>query len=348
MKRFFALFLTIVLALSLCACGKDASSDSETTLPKEADFTPPEDYATVILISINPQFRLYLDTAGAVLAVEPVNDDAKAIADQVASTGTLEAVVEKIATAAKDGGFVTGTATVDIQVTEVKAEIVNPEALLEKAESAAVDSFQKLEVEAEVSTSVSPEIPAPSDPQQTQPPHTHVYADATCTLPATCACGATEGKALGHSFKDGSCSVCGEKDPNASYTPISAKGGKWKLKFATETTCYDATLYLTGDEPYLSVKLGDALSTFPEDVQDEVKPDCVEFEGNFFYFGGGSGGAFSKIEDGGSTVTVTDDNGNKLTLKRAGENSMEVTASPDTFSALDKVPIGIKVSFSAE
>ena len=46
--------------------------------------------------------------------------------------------------------------------------------------------------------------------------HEHVFSDATCTTPATCECGETEGEALGHSFVDGKC-ACGEEDPD--YVP---------------------------------------------------------------------------------------------------------------------------------
>lgn len=41
------------------------------------------------------------------------------------------------------------------------------------------------------------------------PAHTHSYSGATCTAPAKCSCGETEGEALGHSFNNGVCSRCG-------------------------------------------------------------------------------------------------------------------------------------------
>ena len=44
----------------------------------------------------------------------------------------------------------------------------------------------------------------------------HTFAPATCTAPKTCACGATEGEALGHTFVDGNC-ACGAADPD--YVP---------------------------------------------------------------------------------------------------------------------------------
>ena len=48
-------------------------------------------------------------------------------------------------------------------------------------------------------------------------PHVHSFGDATCTEPAKCSCGLTDGEALGHNFVDGVCSRCEEEDPN--YEP---------------------------------------------------------------------------------------------------------------------------------
>ena len=48
-------------------------------------------------------------------------------------------------------------------------------------------------------------------------PHVHSWSDATCTEAQKCECGETQGEALGHSFAEGSCSVCGAEDPN--YVP---------------------------------------------------------------------------------------------------------------------------------
>lgn len=41
-----------------------------------------------------------------------------------------------------------------------------------------------------------------------QSKHTHKYANATCTTPKKCSCGATKGNALGHKYKNGICSTC--------------------------------------------------------------------------------------------------------------------------------------------
>ena len=52
---------------------------------------------------------------------------------------------------------------------------------------------------------------------QTIAPLGHHYSEATCTAPAACnLCGNTTGEALGHSFRDGSCTRCGDADPDAA------------------------------------------------------------------------------------------------------------------------------------
>jgi len=345
MKRLFAMILVLTLVFALCACGKEQDSPASTPAPADPEtFTPPENYASVVLVSINPQFRLYLDAEDNVLAVEPVNDDAKTIAGKV-TTGNIETVIEKIVTASKDGGFVTESATVDIEITEIKADTVNPETLLEKAESSAVDSFQKLEIEAEVSTSVSPEASTP--PALPQPPHSHVYADATCTLPATCDCGATEGEALGHSYKSGVCTVCGENDPDFSYTAVAKKGGKWKVTLASDAAAYKTTFILSGASGHsVTASVGDPLSSFPEEMQEDVKVDCEKINGNYYFFGKGDGDDLTVTEKD-DTVTLTDSSGNTLTLKRTDENTLTVTASSDEFAFLGKVPTGTKLAFAA-
>ena len=43
--------------------------------------------------------------------------------------------------------------------------------------------------------------------------HTCSFSDATCTEPAKCECGKTQGEALGHNYVEGVCSRCGEAAP---------------------------------------------------------------------------------------------------------------------------------------
>ena len=48
-------------------------------------------------------------------------------------------------------------------------------------------------------------------------PHEHVWSDATCTEPAKCECGETQGEALGHAYEAGVCTRCDAADPD--YKP---------------------------------------------------------------------------------------------------------------------------------
>ena len=57
-------------------------------------------------------------------------------------------------------------------------------------------------------------VPETNATSSTQAPHSHFYGKATCTAPAKCSCGATNGSALGHSYSNGKCSRCGTADPN--------------------------------------------------------------------------------------------------------------------------------------
>lgn len=62
------------------------------------------------------------------------------------------------------------------------------------------------------------------------PVHTHLYSDATCTEPARCSCGATEGSALGHRFTEATCTapeicqVCGATEGTAAEHSYDLSG----------------------------------------------------------------------------------------------------------------------------
>ena len=74
--------------------------------------------------------------------------------------------------------------------------------------------------------------------ETTLPVHIHSFSPATCTTPKTCTdCGTTEGEALGHSWENGNCTVCGKSDPNntsAEKVWIPTKGG---TKYHTRANC---------------------------------------------------------------------------------------------------------------
>ena len=63
--------------------------------------------------------------------------------------------------------------------------------------------------------------------QQVSLPLSHSYTEATCTSAQRCVfCGNTQGSSMGHSFVNGACSRCGEKDASERTITIQVKDSK--------------------------------------------------------------------------------------------------------------------------
>ncbi len=255
MKKVLALLLCLMVALSFCACGKadTASSDSAPTVAETDGFEKPSNYASVIVLKINPQFELYLDENNDVLAVHALNDDAKSFEKDLDLTDKgFDKVIANILKNAKDRGFLKTGATVSFEATEKKVTTINLIDVLTKASAAANQAATELELTLNVNTEnkvkdsdaadTSSETETPNQPTgnqggNTPAKHTHKYVGATCTKSGQCACGSInaalghtwqnatcktpkkcitcgfiEGTKGEHSYKDGVCTVCGQKE----------------------------------------------------------------------------------------------------------------------------------------
>lgn len=154
--------------------------------------------------------------------------------------------------------------------TENKIITSNTDAMLETEESTVIDvasdSFSLFEettipeIITETERTAESEL---STEMETSTEHSHSFSKTTCTEPAKCSCGATngnakghnwknstcatakmctvcgdtEGSVRGHSFSAGKCSVCGIKDPNNASEAkvwIPTKGGK---KYHSHASC---------------------------------------------------------------------------------------------------------------
>lgn len=372
MKKLLSVLLAISLVFVFAACGgKDSVSD--TNIPADA-FVKPTNYSTVVTVTINPQFRLYLDASNEVLAVEPVNDDAKSIAKNVKTVkGNIETVIENIVTASNSGGFVKESATVNIEITEVKDNAVNTQVILDKAKDSANDSFKKLEIQVEVKTSVAEDAKVDisssavesssvantsSEKAESKPTHTHSFAAANCTTPKKCSCGATEGKALNHSFKEGVCTRCSAKDASYVPTALSKKGGTWSVEYVVNGTYYHAVLDLR--EMSIGVGSGDPLSNMEPEAQDDIRkhkdePDYKDsyiiFEGKEYWSARGCGTDIKPIVESGNTVTVTSAEESTVTIvfTRTAENTLTVKSVSSDFKAmLEDIPVGKTLTFKAK
>ena len=243
-KKVFSLLLTLSLLFVFVACsnggeepstvGTEPSSEAETAGDNEEVFVKPENYATVLTVTINPQFRLYLDADGIVLAVESVNKDAEEVKEELSfEKDNYESVVEKIITKSEEKGYVKKDAVINVEITETKDTTVNTVEILDKITVTVNQTAAKLELTVEIKTedkSAIAEQPTegatesteqltttPTEPQKTDPTEatttvptqcSHTYKAATCTAPKTCSkCGTTEGAAAGHNWSDATCTT---------------------------------------------------------------------------------------------------------------------------------------------
>lgn len=162
MKKILAILLVLIMLLAVTACKKEvndsdapsssvpASSEPVSSEP-EAEFTKPEGYVTVLLVTINPQFKLYLDAESKVLAAEPVNDDAKSFAKDISlEDASLETVIKEIITVSNEKGFVKEDATVKFEIVEKTADKTNETEILEAAKTTAEQTAEEEEITVKV------------------------------------------------------------------------------------------------------------------------------------------------------------------------------------------------------
>lgn len=131
----------------------------------------------------------------------------------------------------------------------------------------------------------------------------HSLTDATCDKAKTCTvCAATEGEALGHSWAEGKCTVCGEEQPN--YKPLNT--GKWQaLVMRGDGVLCNIELCVQDGQQVFECGYGAELSTLDKDFQNqllETPGSLVDYEGKQYYFGMGDGCriTFDGGADGGS------------------------------------------------
>jgi len=116
MKRIAVSVLAMILCfgmlLSFAGCGD-----------KEETFTPPENYVSVVKVTINPTVNLYLDAEKTILAVEYVNADAKESYEKIEKDlvgAPLEKGVTLVVETAAADGYLAENKQVSVDVVEVK------------------------------------------------------------------------------------------------------------------------------------------------------------------------------------------------------------------------------------
>ena len=253
MKKALSIILVFSMLLALTACGNNTEGTQDTTAnetaeAQNAEFMPPENYATVMLLTINPQFRLYLDSDGNVLAVEAVNKDAKKLAEQLSfGTNHYTDAVKKIVSAANENDFIKSTTVIHVEISDAEESSVDKDEVLNEITTVANEITPELKLQVKVKEN------KPAEDETTTPSQcSHIYEDATCTAPKTCkTCGATEGSANGQNYADGICRVCGGAQEN--YKQLDT--GVWTAEQVVNGRLY--TVELTFKDLFFDVSYGD-------------------------------------------------------------------------------------------
>jgi len=264
MKRFLSISVICLIAICcLVACkAADSKEKKENSIKTETDFEKPINYATIIEVSVNPVFKLYLDSDNKVLGIEPINDDAKSMISEIKyNNETANTVVTELIKCLEEKGFLKKGNNIDLKVIETQMSEKEQSSLMGIIEEELEETFDEVVIKSTIvsekqtsnvneendktdhdlqtndSTSGKKTEKTSGDSkkdQSTQSTHTHTYSKATCTKPQTCSCGHTKGKKTGHKWTEATCSalktcaICKVKEGNAVEHVFDDEGKcKW-------------------------------------------------------------------------------------------------------------------------
>ena len=364
MKKAISIILVLTMLLSLIACSNKTPESSEsnteasqnttlneTTEGEISEFVPPENYATVLLVTINPQIRLYLNADGNVLAVEAVNKDAKKIVEQLTvEEAHYTEAIEKIVSNANESDFIKSTTVVHIEISETKDNPVDKDEILNEISEVVnqVVPDLKLQVKVKVKENQSSDettattspateettvpttestTPPTGDPAPTQCSHT--YKAATCTAPKTCSkCGATEGSALGHNYIEGVCTRCSQQQEN--YHALNTGG--WTVTKCSPVLDFDAYIIsINFKDSFLSIGYGADINNLDPDFKNDLleaynngDTSVKLINGVYYYFGAGDGGSITYTESG-NAISVNCEDYIHFTFERISGNQLKIT-----------------------
>lgn len=171
-KTFVVMGLLLLLCLNACSKEKEAVSENSEAIAETETMEPvsettetqvamaedviPTDYAAAIIVTINPQVKLYVDANNTIVGIEYLNEDAKTAYAGIDFSGiTVEEGMEQLIDAAVEKEFLTDGKEVSIDVAEVRDESYDYETTCSKAEAAVEEATQKCQIEAVISALVS-------------------------------------------------------------------------------------------------------------------------------------------------------------------------------------------------
>lgn len=312
MKKFFTVILAMCLLSTLCltGCGKPAEPDDV--------FTPPENYVSVIQITINPTANLYLDAEEIVLAVEYVNTDAKEcyakVESEIVGKKLDKAVNVVVTTAEKDGYFAENKAvTIDLvksTAEDKKAEILNT------ATESAKSVLTEKNITAEIKLSAASQKVVDDKAAADKAAADKAAADKAAADKAAADKAAADKAAADKAAADKAAADKELKNPqknlkkNANYVMFEL-GETDEIMTEIRVLFRDDGTYSLGTAPYLNDPYGEG--------------DYYVYNGNKYYVAGGGAGS------GGTYTTTTE----KIIL--SGGDSMEFSLTTDGKLKLEKI-----------
>ena len=150
MKKVISILMAMISVLLIFSgCGaKDAEPQGDV------QFTKPESYMSVIRITINPSFDLYLDEDLKILAVEPKNEDAKQLPlESVAGKEMRVGVRELLGAAYRQGFYVDGETVATLDFIEGEQTVAEVD-IIELAMDACDDAIAKETVNATMDSAI--------------------------------------------------------------------------------------------------------------------------------------------------------------------------------------------------
>lgn len=379
MKKILAFLLAAFLLVSLCACGsKESNNSSEIMLSvgkteevevKAAENVFPENTVVEIkAISSGDDYETANTALKATAKKFTVYDiTAKSENVSVQPNGTVEATfdvpaeydLDRIAVVyiSDDGKAETLSCTVDKTAKTVTAQLSHFSLyavveLVEEDTQSTISEVTSSDSASETSSNnTSLDKPAESSKpsESSKPAHTHSFAAATCTSAKKCACGVTEGKALGHDYVEDKCSRCGAIDK--TYKALTS--GYWTVAVVDGNTLYDVSFVFSGEEPNASIGIGDNIKGLPEEFQNEILNNPADYSdsilkvGNETYYVGRGFGCPITFEANKNTVVITEmDSTNTITLTRTAGDKYKITAiSGDFMGEGNTLKVGIVLTW---
>lgn len=172
MKKGSKILLFVLMMTLLCACGKqeaagtgeeqtdteiaEAVTESQEDTEIAGENVIPEQYAMTVVITINPQVRLFLDESQNIVGVEYMNEDAKDAFGNLELVGTsMEEGIGQVIEAAIDQQYLTEGKEVDLDVEEVRDESSYSDELCAELEQIVTQTVEPHEMEVVVTTETS-------------------------------------------------------------------------------------------------------------------------------------------------------------------------------------------------